>query len=253
MTTRFALFDFAGLRCRAALGRRRAPRPRRHRTSRRRRRSDADDPPGDDDVLRRHWAVVCADRRGARQRQVVGERLPPRHQLDPGLHQRRRLRRHVRRTASKDRAEIFGSFLVDTRIDRDIRPLFVNDPTFGGVIDRYPRVNQYVDRRQRRRFLRRREVQPLVRVPPEPGGDRAARHGQAADRQDRRGRQHRQGGLLDRSASSARKPRSWSKSRVTAATSCAAARTASTRRPARSAGAPASPSRRATSCGSSAS
>ena len=38
----------------------------------------------------------------------------------------------------KDRAEIFGSFLVDTRIDRDIRPLFVNDPSFGGVIDRYP-------------------------------------------------------------------------------------------------------------------
>ena len=44
----------------------------------------------------------------------------------------------------KDRAEIFGSFLVDTRIDRDVRPLFVaNDPTFGSFIDRYPRVNQY--------------------------------------------------------------------------------------------------------------
>src|SRR6266436_5604981 len=42
----------------------------------------------------------------------------------------------------KDRAEIFGSFLVDTRIDRDVRPLFVNDPTFGGIVDRYPRVNQ---------------------------------------------------------------------------------------------------------------
>jgi len=42
----------------------------------------------------------------------------------------------------KDRAEIFGSFLVDTRIDRDVRPIFVNDPSFGGVIDRYPRVNQ---------------------------------------------------------------------------------------------------------------
>ena len=41
-----------------------------------------------------------------------------------------------------DRAEVFGSFLVDTRIDRDIRPMFVNDPAFGGVIDRYPRVNQ---------------------------------------------------------------------------------------------------------------
>jgi outer membrane protein OmpA-like peptidoglycan-associated protein len=44
----------------------------------------------------------------------------------------------------KDRAEIFGSFLFDTRIDRDVRPLFiVNNSTFGGVIDRYPRVNQY--------------------------------------------------------------------------------------------------------------
>ena len=42
-----------------------------------------------------------------------------------------------------DRAEIFGAFLVDTRIDRDTYPLFVNDATFGGVIDRYPRVNQH--------------------------------------------------------------------------------------------------------------
>ena len=39
------------------------------------------------------------------------------------------------------RVEIFGSFLADTRIDRDTRPIFVNDSTFGGVIDRYPRVN----------------------------------------------------------------------------------------------------------------
>ncbi len=43
----------------------------------------------------------------------------------------------------KDRAEIFGAFLVDTRIDRDLRPVFVNDANVGGVIDRYPRVNQY--------------------------------------------------------------------------------------------------------------
>ena len=41
----------------------------------------------------------------------------------------------------KNRAEIFGSFLVDTRIDRDVRPLFINDPTYGGFVDRYPRVN----------------------------------------------------------------------------------------------------------------
>jgi len=43
----------------------------------------------------------------------------------------------------KDRAEIFGSLLIDTRIDRDLRPTFVNDPDVGGFIDRYPKVNQY--------------------------------------------------------------------------------------------------------------
>jgi outer membrane protein OmpA-like peptidoglycan-associated protein len=43
----------------------------------------------------------------------------------------------------KGRAEIFGSLLVDTRIDRDLRPTFVNDPDVGGFIDRYPKVNQY--------------------------------------------------------------------------------------------------------------
>src|SRR5438477_10652880 len=43
----------------------------------------------------------------------------------------------------KDRAEIFGSFLFDTRIDRDTYPLFSTDPNFGGIIDRYPRVNQH--------------------------------------------------------------------------------------------------------------
>ena len=41
-----------------------------------------------------------------------------------------------------DRAEVFGSFLFDTRIDRDVRPLFINDPSFGGIIAQYPRVNQ---------------------------------------------------------------------------------------------------------------
>src|SRR5579862_451498 len=41
----------------------------------------------------------------------------------------------------KDRLEIFGSFLADTRIDRDLRPLFGTEPAFGGVIDRYPLVN----------------------------------------------------------------------------------------------------------------
>src|SRR5678815_3037451 len=40
----------------------------------------------------------------------------------------------------RDRAEIFGSFLVDTRIDRDLRPLFTSDTQVGGVVDRYPQM-----------------------------------------------------------------------------------------------------------------
>jgi outer membrane protein OmpA-like peptidoglycan-associated protein len=42
----------------------------------------------------------------------------------------------------KDRAEIFGSFLVDTRIDRDLRPLFIGNTDVGGIVDRDPRVHQ---------------------------------------------------------------------------------------------------------------
>src|SRR4051794_7187581 len=40
----------------------------------------------------------------------------------------------------RDRAEIFGSFLFDTRIDRDLRPLFTADAAVGGFIDRYPQM-----------------------------------------------------------------------------------------------------------------
>jgi hypothetical protein len=40
----------------------------------------------------------------------------------------------------KGKAEIFGSILFDTRIDRDVRPVFVADPTFGGFVDRYPKM-----------------------------------------------------------------------------------------------------------------
>jgi outer membrane protein OmpA-like peptidoglycan-associated protein len=41
-----------------------------------------------------------------------------------------------------DRLEIFGSFLFDTRIDRDLRPIFIDNVDVGGIIDRYPRVTQ---------------------------------------------------------------------------------------------------------------
>jgi outer membrane protein OmpA-like peptidoglycan-associated protein len=42
----------------------------------------------------------------------------------------------------RDRAEIFGSFLFDTRVDRDLRPLFSSDEKYGGIVDRNPRVNR---------------------------------------------------------------------------------------------------------------
>jgi outer membrane protein OmpA-like peptidoglycan-associated protein len=41
----------------------------------------------------------------------------------------------------RGRTEIFGSFLIDTRVDRDVRPLFLNGvgtSAFGGALDRYP-------------------------------------------------------------------------------------------------------------------
>jgi outer membrane protein OmpA-like peptidoglycan-associated protein len=40
----------------------------------------------------------------------------------------------------KDRAEIFGSFLFDTRVDRDLRPIFNADSQVGGIVDRYPQI-----------------------------------------------------------------------------------------------------------------
>jgi len=41
-----------------------------------------------------------------------------------------------------ERAELFGSFFADTRVARKIRPTFVKDPTFGGILDRYPFMNK---------------------------------------------------------------------------------------------------------------
>ena len=61
-----------------------------------------------------------------------------------------------------------------------------------------PRVQHDLDGRQRRRPLPRREIQPLVRVPTEAGGDGRASHGEAADREEGRRHQHRQGRRLVR-------------------------------------------------------
>src|SRR3954447_23551071 len=40
-----------------------------------------------------------------------------------------------------NRAEVFGSFLFDTRVERDLRPIFIADREVGGIVDRYPRAN----------------------------------------------------------------------------------------------------------------
>ena len=40
----------------------------------------------------------------------------------------------------KNRAEIFGSVLVDTRVARNLRPVFISDPTFGSIVVGYPQV-----------------------------------------------------------------------------------------------------------------
>lgn len=40
------------------------------------------------------------------------------------------------------RAELFGSFLFDTRVERDLRPVFTADPIVGGMVERYPKANR---------------------------------------------------------------------------------------------------------------
>ncbi len=119
----------------------------------------------------------------------------------------------------------------------------------GGIVDRYPRVHQRLDRRQRRRLLPRREDQPVVGVPP------AARRrwpfrgdGEGADRRRGRGRLDREGRLPRSTSSPARNSGSGSSCRGSRAMSSAASRTASTFRAGRSGGAPGRASRRGARC-----
>ncbi len=41
-----------------------------------------------------------------------------------------------------DRVEVFGAFLFDTRINRNTPPVFVDEARQGGIVARYPRVNE---------------------------------------------------------------------------------------------------------------
>jgi outer membrane protein OmpA-like peptidoglycan-associated protein len=41
----------------------------------------------------------------------------------------------------KPKIEVFGSLIVDTRVDRDLRPIFYPNSEYGGIVADYPRVN----------------------------------------------------------------------------------------------------------------
>ena len=150
------------------------PRPRPHpkRLARRRRRSSAT--LGCGSCRRRGASDTVSGRSAATGAARITFRASPTSAISPA------------RSASgfRDRAELFGSFLVDTRIDRDLRPLFINDPDFGGIVDRYPRVNQRWTGDNVGDFYLGAKYQLVVRVPPEAGGARRSRHGEAADRHE---------------------------------------------------------------------
>ena len=104
--------------------------------------------------FRRHGPLVRADRRGPAGRQVVGQRLSPRHQLRPGVHERRRFRRHVRLRPQGPRRDLR---LVPVRHAHRPRPaaaVHAATRRSGGIVDRYPLAIARLDRRQYRRLLR---------------------------------------------------------------------------------------------------
>ena len=143
------------------------------------------------------------------------ERLPPRHQLHPGLHQRRRLRRHVRRRHQGPRR---GLRLVPVRHAHRPRPAAA--------------LHQRPERRRHRRSLSAGQpaagrgdnvgdfyvgakVNLLSRVPAEAGGAGRARDREAADRRRGRRRRHRARPTSSSTSSPARKRRRWSRCRAT--------------------------------------
>ena len=128
----------------------------------------------------------------------------------------------------KNRAELFGSFLVDTRIDRDLRAAVHQQRGRGRHCRSRPAGAPAVDRRQRRRLLPGREDQPVVGVPPESGGAGLPRHGEAADRRQGRGRLDRAGRFQRSTSSAARNCGARSSCRGMPATNSGASRTAST-------------------------
>ena len=98
---------------------------------------------GDDDVHRRHWAVVCADRRGARVRgsgrraciaaAPTGCRATPTSPTSPAPSP----------TASAVAPRSSAPSCSTPASIATPYPMFCQRPRIGGVIDRYPNVNQH--------------------------------------------------------------------------------------------------------------
>ena len=128
----------------------------------------------------------------------------------------------------KDRAEIFGSFLFDTRIDRDLRPLFLsNDQKVGGVIDRYPRMNTTWSGDNVGDFYLGAKINFLSQFHQKPAAVAVRGDGQAADRRRRRRARRPARPTGSSTSSSARKRGSSRGVGLRAATSSAASRTGS--------------------------
>ena len=141
----------------------------------------------------------------------------------------------------EDRAEIFGSFLVDTRIDRDVRPLFVARSDVRRRHRSLSARQSVLDRRQRRRFLRRREGQSAGRsITQKPAAIAVRGMVKLPTGEQGRRRRHGQGGLLGRRHRQQGSGEGGRGVGLSAATSGAGSPTASTCRRARSAGARAS-------------
>ena len=93
----------------------------------------------------------------------------------------------------KDRAEIFGSFLVRYAHRPRSAAAVHHQRGRGGHRRSRPAGAPGLDRRQRRRLLSGREDQSVVGVPPAAGGAGVPRHGEGADRRRDRGRLDREG------------------------------------------------------------
>ena len=189
---------------------------------------------------RRCWRTVSGRSRGTGAARTTS-RATPTSATSPGRS----------RWGSRDRAEIFTSFLFDTRIDRDVRPIFVpTTRSSAASSDRYPRVNRVWTGDNVGDWYVGGKMNFLSEAEQDPAGARAARRAEDPDRRRGDRDQHGEGGFLRRLHRQQGRGADGRGRRAMPATSGAASRRGSTRRAARSAGAAGSGSRRGARCAS---